>query len=550
LSGTPTIGRDGETATYSYDDAGQLTGVTSTAGTTTWAYDGCGRLSVEDRDGSIASHSYDAAGQLLATTTAGGVTTHTYDLAGRRTHTDLPDGDARDFEWGRTGWLAGITDRSTNGPTRRTALSVDTDGHLSAVNGLPITWDVAQPVPVLAGIGDASVLATGPLTGVGNTWNASGWRTGAATSAIDPWTQADGRNLAGGISISRTGGLAVAGLDWLGSRVYDPASRGFLSVDPLPATPGAGWAGNPYSYAGNNPLLFSDPTGLHPLSDADLKAYAAAHQGALAVTGDWISHNWEYLAGGAMVVAGGVLMATGVGGPLGVALISAGVDTIIQKATTGSVNWGEVAISGALGAVGGGAASWASAASSAGLSALKTTVLVNGGAGALTSEGMYLFKNQDHLSWDGALGAGVGGFVGGAVGGAAGPAGGTIAKALGRSTTGLMSMGATTLLNVGGGAAGNLSNQLIANPGGGVDFGQVGLAGATGGGASILQTGISKIPTVGPALLGSPKGINTLDQLSRFGPRTAQGVVNFSGTNTQALWKGVGAGVVVGVFSP
>jgi hypothetical protein len=56
-----------------------------------------------------------------------------------------------------------------------------------------------------------------------------------------------------------------------------------------------------------------------------------------------------------MVVAGGVLVATGVGGPVGMMLISAGADTIIQKATTGEVNWGQVAVSGAFGAVGGGA---------------------------------------------------------------------------------------------------------------------------------------------------------------------------------------------------
>ena len=48
-----------------------------------------------------------------------------------------------------------------------------------------------------------------------------------------------------------------------------------------------------------------------------------------------------------MVIAGGVLMATGVGGPAGMMLIAAGADTIIQKATTGGVNWGQVALSGA-----------------------------------------------------------------------------------------------------------------------------------------------------------------------------------------------------------
>ena len=56
--------------------------------------------------------------------------------------------------------------------------------------------------------------------------------------------------------------------------------------------------------------------------------------------------------GWAMVVAGGVLIATGVGGPVGLMLVSAGADTIIQKATTGEVNWGQVAVAGAAGAVG------------------------------------------------------------------------------------------------------------------------------------------------------------------------------------------------------
>ncbi|MDR2255666.1 MAG: hypothetical protein LBE25_06685 [Arthrobacter sp.] len=74
-----------------------------------------------------------------------------------------------------------------------------------------------------------------------------------------------------------------------------------------------------------------------------------------------------------MVIAGGVLIVTGVGGPAGALLISAGTDTIIQKATTGTVNWGQVALSGALGGFGG-----ASIAAKAGLSGIKATM----GAGA------------------------------------------------------------------------------------------------------------------------------------------------------------------------
>lgn len=113
------------------------------------------------------------------------------------------------------------------------------------------------------------------------------------------------------------GGVDVAGLEWLGARVYDPAARGFLSTDPLNPVLGAGWDGNPYSYAGNNPLNTTDPTGLRPLTDDELKAYDGSTGGALAAAGDWLGDNWEYLVAGAAIVGRIALMCTGVGGLLG-----------------------------------------------------------------------------------------------------------------------------------------------------------------------------------------------------------------------------------------
>ncbi|QWL32169.1 EndoU domain-containing protein [Rathayibacter toxicus] len=71
-----------------------------------------------------------------------------------------------------------------------------------------------------------------------------------------------------------------------------------------------------------------------------------------AAAGDWLAHNWEYLAGGAMVIGGGALMLTGVGGPIGGMLIAAGADVIIQKATTGSMDWTETAVTAATGGLG------------------------------------------------------------------------------------------------------------------------------------------------------------------------------------------------------
>ena len=46
--------------------------------------------------------------------------------------------------------------------------------------------------------------------------------------------------LPAGLSVSDSGGLQVAGLDWFGARAYDLLTRGFLSVDPLLRWSGGG----------------------------------------------------------------------------------------------------------------------------------------------------------------------------------------------------------------------------------------------------------------------------------------------------------------------
>lgn len=47
----------------------------------------------------------------------------------------------------------------------------------------------------------------------------------------------------------------------MNGRVYDPKLGRFLSADPVPGNPGDPQSLNPYSYAMNNPLTFTDPTG-------------------------------------------------------------------------------------------------------------------------------------------------------------------------------------------------------------------------------------------------------------------------------------------------
>ncbi|WP_311469817.1 RHS repeat-associated core domain-containing protein [uncultured Actinomyces sp.] len=113
----------------------------------------------------------------------------------------------------------------------------------------------------------------------------------------DPWaTPASLLEVGEGISITPWATVAFGGLEVMGARVYDPATGSFLSVDPLLAPPEAAWASNPYSYAGNDPVGFSDPTGLAPVSDAQLAAYNQAHSGAISqawnVASSWVKDNW------------------------------------------------------------------------------------------------------------------------------------------------------------------------------------------------------------------------------------------------------------------
>ena len=115
-----------------------------------------------------------------------------------------------------------------------------------------------------------------------------------------------------------------------------------------------------------------------------------------------------------MVVGGGVLIATGAGGPLGMMLVSAGADTIIQEATTGEVDWGEVSVSGAAGAVGFGVGgALAKTAVSTGV----RTVAANAAEGAASGGGLNLTGPGPHttggLLASTALGAGMGAAGGG-----------------------------------------------------------------------------------------------------------------------------------------
>lgn len=381
--------RSGAVTRYGYDGAGQMVSAATTrvgeAGAPAvvlgWEYDAGGRLSRETVPGGSRVYGYDAAGQLLSVMEPDGSRTEfVHDGLGRRPRLIGPDGSWTEYAWGPTGLLAGSVVRDRDGAeVSRHSLWVDALGELAAVDRCELWWDTANSVPVLAGIGGGQVLSLpGGVTGMGEAWAAPGWRAARPTDQADPWAVVGAPTvldptpggvaggfagvLPAGVTLTGNGGVDIAGLEWLGARAYDPVSRGFLSTDPLAPVLGAGWDGNPYAYAGNNPLNTTDPTGLRPLTDAELKAYDSSAGGALAAAGNWLGDNWEYIVAGAAVVAGVALMFTGVGGPVGMALIGAaagaltsgGASAIVQKATSGSVDMNQVLQDAAIGAVGGG----------------------------------------------------------------------------------------------------------------------------------------------------------------------------------------------------
>ena len=448
---------DGERTDYSYDAGGALVAVSGPDGIRrTYTYDAGGRLVGEDGPDGATSSTYDAAGQLTSRTTTHGVTRYSYDAAGRRRGQVGPDGERR-FSYDEHGDLVRVASLSRDGDRLRGRrvweLGRDSMGAVVDLDGAQVSWDATAQVPSPTQVGGAPVeLAAGVTTVVGGqepgsepTWG--GW----AQRPADPWeaplrgatTPGDGE---GGLTAS--GSLLMDDLVVMGQRVYDPASRSFLTTDPLAAPPGAAWGASPYSFAGNDPVNQSDPWGLSPVSDADLSAYGDAHTGGLSHAWNsaksWLSDNWQYVAAAAVVATGVVLVATGVGAGVGAGILigaaaSGTFSAGSQLVTTGSVDWRTVAtdtaIGGVAGAVGGGVGAAATRATArTSMSCLGRNVLTGAAEGVAdggVSSGLtYLTGPGPHTVGGLAQATGEG-----AVGGAAmGGAGGAFAKVTGVSS--------------------------------------------------------------------------------------------------------------------
>ena len=219
----------------------------------------------------------------------------------------------------------------------------------------PLVWDENSFVPRVLGVAGSSMPSVGSLVpGAGSgagLLDPYGWASlGVAAPAVP---SAQGASATGAapvlpdslVGVSAASGVVLGstGFEVLGARVVDSRVARFTAPDPLAAPVGAGWGADPFSLVGGNPVSLVDPWGLSPISFEEFEKQARPS----GIAG-WVKNNWEYVAGGAMVIAGAVIGAVGAGlGPLGGAafgaasgaLMGAGMSVIEDKAKGKPVDW-------------------------------------------------------------------------------------------------------------------------------------------------------------------------------------------------------------------
>ena len=257
-----------------------LDGNRVTTQVTAYAYDAADQLVTQSVDGTATvTNTWSENGALATSTSSTGTRTYVTDLTDELVSLTLEDDTTIDYTHDASG--------------NRTSRSID--GVLDA----SWAWDDLSALPMRIGEYDSTgTLATSWLA---DPTSATGASLAQTTNGVSSWLLSDpfantvatvsttGSTVSGtrtmnafGVERTRaTGALADAAVGFAGqyldaatglydmrARDYDPSSGRFTATDPVPVPTGMPYVAG-YSYAYNNPLAYSDPSGLTPYFDSN-----------------------------------------------------------------------------------------------------------------------------------------------------------------------------------------------------------------------------------------------------------------------------------------
>ena len=378
---------------YGYNLAGDITSVntpatSSNSSSTSYnAYDAAGELCYS---ATFAISSVGSACNTASTSYPSGVSaTYSYNPDGERTCTtpqnssDITCATPNPFISTAYGWNTQGELSSVTNPTGTWNYSYNGDGmrvsEKSPLGTEYFTWNIESPIPQLMTDGENAYIYGPPGTPLGNapieqiplssttnassptylysdpegvrtTFNSSGNITSGAT--YNAYGQLTAGNIHSVTPFGYGGGYTdPTGLVYLINRYYDPSTGQFLSVDPLNAV-----TGEPYSYAGSDPLNFTDPIGLcnwlgncwseawHKVTHVAKRAgHDAVHYADVArhkvahytdVAGHYINQHWQGISERLILSGAGL---AGVGTIFSASALGAFYDVFVGESVTTSI---------------------------------------------------------------------------------------------------------------------------------------------------------------------------------------------------------------------
>ncbi|MEV1329876.1 polymorphic toxin-type HINT domain-containing protein [Micromonospora costi] len=281
------------TRTYSYPSQGGGTGshphavntITSsgpTPKTETFTYEKTGNTKTRSGPNGTQTLTWTPEGKLRTATDTTGVTSHIYDADGNRLIRRDPNGAA-------TLYLPGGTEvrKPATGNATGARYYTGADGTIALrTSSGSLDWNVNDH----HGTAEATV-TNATLTTSRRRSYPFGQQRGTTTGV---WAPGMDKGFVGGTQDPN-------GLTHLGTREYDPATGRFMSVDPLmDLTDPRHWNG--YSYANNNPVTLSDPSGLDPGGGQRIDEERKQRQSAAAGGGNAASSGGGSTSGGSSAV--------------------------------------------------------------------------------------------------------------------------------------------------------------------------------------------------------------------------------------------------------